>query len=295
MNYDKNYYAVLGINKDATEEQIKKSYKLNALKYHPDKNKNTEDKFKEINEAAEVLRDKTKKNEYDLRSPYGANYQPMQNPFQGFGGMGGGNLNMDDIINQFFGGGFQRTIERLDIQINVNISTKNIYNNDNININYTRLVYCDKCAGTGLIGGKTCTHCNGSILINKQENFTMSNTFTIYGGGNKTLVNLGNYSKHYKGKVGALIILINFIEDKEYINENGNLIKKLDVHFQDAIDGKEFEYVHLDNVKYKINIPVKTKDNDHLRMAGMGLMKDNGQRFDLLFKVNIIIDYERIG
>ena len=100
----KDYYSTLGIDRNSSEEQIKKAYKKLALKYHPDRNKNdkkAEEKFKEINEAYQVLGDQEKKSQYDTFGTV--------NPGAGGGGFSGGFPggfpDLDDLINDFFGGG----------------------------------------------------------------------------------------------------------------------------------------------------------------------------------------------
>ena len=101
----RDYYEVLGIDKNATEDQIKKAYRTIAIKYHPDRNpgdKEAEEKFKEAAEAYDVLHDPQKRQQYDqfgFNGPQGAG---------GFGGFGGQSMNMDDIFSMFgdiFGGG----------------------------------------------------------------------------------------------------------------------------------------------------------------------------------------------
>jgi DnaJ-class molecular chaperone len=102
MNVEKNYYQILGLTKNATPEEIKKSYKKLAVQYHPDKNngdKDKETKFKEISEAYSVIGDDNKKMSYDTQSQYGKSYNP--NPFSAFGGGQGG---FEDIFNTFFRG-----------------------------------------------------------------------------------------------------------------------------------------------------------------------------------------------
>jgi len=103
MSQKRDYYEVLGVSKNATESEIKKSYRKLALKYHPDKNPDdseAEDKFKEAAEAYEILSDQDKRAKYDRYGHAGVG---------GAGGFGGGGMDMDDIFSQFgdvFGGAF---------------------------------------------------------------------------------------------------------------------------------------------------------------------------------------------
>ena len=104
-----DYYKILGVNKDADENEIKKAYRKLAIKYHPDKNlgnKEAEEKFKEINEAYEVLSDKDKRSKYDMYGKEGLS--------------GGVNIDPMDIFNKMFGGfngGFEKLAEIVDEQL----------------------------------------------------------------------------------------------------------------------------------------------------------------------------------
>ena len=132
----RDYYEILGVSKNASDDEIKKAYRKLAVKYHPDKNpgdKEAEAKFKEINEAHDVLSDKQKRARYDQFGHAGVN--GSGNPFAGgnpFGGAGGQSFNFDfgggfeDILNNIFGGGSpfgsRRPRRGDDYQVNVQIS-----------------------------------------------------------------------------------------------------------------------------------------------------------------------------
>ena len=111
----RDYYEILGVPKTASEDEIKKAFRKLAIKYHPDKQGGDEAKFKEINEAYEVLKDKQKRQRYDQFGHAGVGGSSgggfSGNPFEGFGGFGGQNVHFDfgdgglgDIFSQFFGG-----------------------------------------------------------------------------------------------------------------------------------------------------------------------------------------------
>lgn len=110
----RDYYEVLGVAKDASPDEIKKAFRKAAVQHHPDKEGGDETKFKEINEAYEVLKDAQKRQRYDQfgHAGVGGNGGGAGNPFEGFGGFGGQNVHFDfgdgglgDIFGQFFGGG----------------------------------------------------------------------------------------------------------------------------------------------------------------------------------------------
>lgn len=173
----KNYYEILEVDKSASKDDIKKSYRKLAKKYHPDKNPehaNYEEKFKDISEAYSVLSDDTKRSNYD-------NYGSPDGP-QGFGGFGGGQgFDMGDIFNTFFGGqGFQqnRTIKRgNDVQVRININIRDVNTGLDKKIKYSRNVKCKSCDGWG---GEhtTCNNCGGTGRVNvrRQMGFTTMST-----------------------------------------------------------------------------------------------------------------------
>lgn len=180
----KNYYEILDVDKNASKDDIKKSYRKLAKKYHPDKNPehaDFEEKFKDVSEAYSILSDDTKKSNYD-------NYGNPDGP-QGFGGFGGGGgFDMGDIFGNMFGGGFgggfqqptQRSVKRgYDIRIKVSIDIIDVNTGLDKKVKYNREVKCKSCDG---FGGQhdTCTNCGGSGKINtkRQMGYTTYMTTT---------------------------------------------------------------------------------------------------------------------
>ena len=169
----KDYYNILGINKDATDREIKKAYRQKSLQYHPDKNpgnKEAEEKFKEVAEAYRVLSDKDLRQRYDT---YGT-----------IDDVEGVNMNPDDIFAQFmkmhrgFGFGFddepqERVFKGRDKVLKVNVTLKEVYNNATKDITYTVNRKCTKCNGSGSKSGKVenCPHCNGTGQIHNRQQF----------------------------------------------------------------------------------------------------------------------------
>ncbi|PZM86604.1 molecular chaperone DnaJ [Candidatus Gracilibacteria bacterium] len=187
-----DFYEILGIDKTASKEEIKKAYRKLAMQYHPDRNKGdkeAEQKFKEINEAYSTLSDDNKRKQYDMFGKSGGN------PFgSGFGG--GVDVDLGDIFESFFGGGFssgqrkQRTeFIGEDIEVNINIDLKTSIFGGKETIKFNRKETCKTCAGEGGSGKKTCTKCNGKGAYTKtsQSIFGMiSQTITCdecYGSG----------------------------------------------------------------------------------------------------------------
>ena len=142
MDFNKNYYDILEINKEASPEEIKSNYRKLAKEHHPDVTQNHDDsKFKELSQAYEVLSDSSEKEKYDVHSPHGKNYQPgfgnsffrMNingqdfNPFGPFGFGGFDDSFFRDIFHRK-----EEFFENLDITVNLNVNLKDVYNNNNI-------------------------------------------------------------------------------------------------------------------------------------------------------------------
>lgn len=178
----RDYYEILEIERNATENEIKKAYRKMAIKHHPDKNpddKSSEEKFKEAAEAYEVLSNQDKKARYDRYGHAG------MGGAAGGGGFGGG-MSMDDIFSQFgdvfgggFGGGFggQRQRRRVNkganLRVKVRLNLKDIANGAEKKIKVNKYVSCKPCDGTGAESGSsysTCSTCNGSGHITQITN-----------------------------------------------------------------------------------------------------------------------------
>jgi molecular chaperone DnaJ len=164
----KDYYNILGVDKSATDEQIKKAYRKAALKYHPDKNagnKEAEEKFKEASEAYDVLSNKEKKSNYDR---FGST---DGNPFGGSSQYGHG-FDMDDIFSQFgdiFGGSFNQRYggrpkqkRGSDLRIKITLSIQEILTGTTKKIKYKRQDKCSPCDGKGGTDVRDCLICNGT-------------------------------------------------------------------------------------------------------------------------------------
>ena len=178
----RDYYDVLGVNKSADEASIKKAYRGMAKKYHPDVSTedNAEAKFKEVQEAYEVLSDGQKKSQYDT-------YGHQANNGQGFGGQGfGGDFDINDIFSSFFGGGqTQRSTNRArkgqDIQKRMTISFEESIFGAKKKIRVTAHEECTTCHGTGAHSKsdvKTCSKCKGrgSVIVEQQSLFGRTRT-----------------------------------------------------------------------------------------------------------------------
>ena len=179
MAQKRDYYEVLGVDKNATEDQIKKAYRTIAIKYHPDRNpgnKEAEEKFKEAAEAYDVLHDPQKREKYDTFGFSGAGSG-------GFDPFGGASMNMDDIFSMFgdifggragfsgFGGGAKRgpQVHRgSDLRLKVRLSLEEVAHGVTKKFKVRKDITCSHCHGTGAEAGSTdeiCPTCHGSGVI----------------------------------------------------------------------------------------------------------------------------------
>lgn len=176
----KDYYEVLGVNRDASDEEIKKAFKKLAMKFHPDRNPDNpkaEESFKEAKEAYEVLSDEQKRAAYDQ---YGhAGVDPSMGGGAGFGGFGGGGFSdaFGDIFGDIFGGGRNQrsnVYRGADLRYNLEISLEEAARGTETKIRIPVQATCETCHGSGARPGTspvTCTTCNGHGQVRMQQGF----------------------------------------------------------------------------------------------------------------------------
>ena len=182
----RDYYEVLGVEKGASAEEIKKAYRKSAMKYHPDRNpgdKTAEEKFKELGEAYEVLSDDEKRSRYDqfghagVDPNYGggAGYGGGFGGFEGFGGFG----DFGDIFGNIFGGGRSRSSTRNAPQRGENVGARLELTFEEAafgtekEVTVQRIENCNNCKGTGSDDGviETCSQCRGTGQVRTTQNF----------------------------------------------------------------------------------------------------------------------------
>lgn len=319
----KDYYKILEVERSASADEIKKSYRKQAMKYHPDKNPgdtNAEEKFKDCAEAFEVLSDPQKKQEYDTYGTVGGS--DNFNPF------GGGFGDIFSRFEDFFGFGRQqnRVKKGSDLRIKVNLNLIDVINGVDKKLKYIRQTKCNTCNGIGgrdiqncsICSGSgvrriiqntpfgtiqqnvSCNSCNGSgkqirnICNNCRGNGTtpLEETIDVHipqGASNGMSFNMTGQGNWGRGvdQFGDLQIFIEESPDPKFRREHNNLIYTQSISVIDAIIGKEQKIVTPQG-EIKFTIKPGTSHKDVLRIQGKGVPDlQVGRVGDLLITVNI--------
>ncbi len=309
MDLTKNYYSDLNLSNAASIEDIKKSYRKLALKYHPDKNQddpNTKDKFQIVYEAYKILSDKNVKERYDRQSIYGKNYQPYNFKYKGFNNKTGYE-------------------EQLNVNVNVSLTINEIYSNSSKIIKYKRYKQCEHCNATGfepndnwseclfcdgkkIVNGKPCkyckgtgrlyrnkcTKCDGNKVVLKTETLTINNIFMLNSHRTVRYKHFGHFSRYFENKIGELVVVINVKDNKRYKRIDDDLHIEQEIHFADLITGTELKITLPDKNEHLLKIKANTKANKVFKVKNKGFMKKNKTRGDLYIKLITVIDYNRI-
>ncbi|ALJ31771.1 Chaperone protein DnaJ [Apilactobacillus kunkeei] len=273
---DKDYYSILGISKDASQDDIKHAYRRMSKKYHPDINKEpgAEKKFKEINEAYEVLSDEQKRRNYDQfgsadgpAGGFGGGAGGFGGGAGGFSGFGGGGF--DDIFSQFFGGGARGAqrdpnapVKGRDLQYQMTINFEDAVFGKKTTIRYDREAKCDTCDGSGAKPGthpETCHQCNGSGYVTSVQNTPLGQMQTQH-----PCPTCGGTGKEIKDKCPKC-------------GGSGHM---------------------HESHKVEVNIPAGVDDGQQMRLQGQGEAGENGGPYGdlfIVFRVKPSRDFERDG
>lgn len=327
MVKDTLLYDRLEVSPNATSNEILKSYRKLALKYHPDRNPNDETanaKLMEINQAKEILMDDNKRKLYDqigMEILSNGASQPQMNP--------------EDLFGMFGGPGFgfpghpfhthQRQPKTENIVINQEVTLEEIYNEANISVNFQQKILCSTCDGNT----NTCSTCNGQgvrIQIKQvgpmiqQMHIPCNNCHgsgkikstnsckTCNGDGfklkdvkvniplknglsNGQQIQIPHHGHHTKEGKGDLIIVIHEKPHQTFKRIGNDLLTDVDLKLFQAIYGFDKVITHLDNRKLHISHVGKT-EHDNIRKIvgeGMGMINSNGRKGDLIIKFNVVL------
>jgi len=264
----KNYYEVLGVDKTATKDEIKKAFRKKAQQYHPDKKGGDEAKFKEANEAYTALSDDQKKAQYDQFGSTDAGAGFGGGGAGGFGGFGGGGgqgaeFDMNDIFESFFGGGRrQRTPRGRDIYLDVDIEFKDLIFGTKKEIKFTR-------------------DANKS-----DEEMTVTIPAGIDSGEMLRVREKGEPVEG--GTPGDLYIRVHTTMPRNTQTMGQNIIQLFTISAPEAILGGKKEITFLDE-KLTVKIPAGITHGNMLRVKGKGIEMRTGIRGDLMLQIDIDI------
>ena len=270
----KSLYETLGVSDNATEAEIKKSYRKLARQFHPDVNKDpdAEEKFKEINAAYEVLSDKNKKAQYDM---HGDQMFGGQN-FHDFARGQGGGADLDEILRQMFGqgggfggqgggfggGGFGGFSGHQQQQVNLDIEA-------NVTVPFA----------TAILGGKHNVSVQG-------DSFDIKIPAGIKDGEKMRVKGKG---QSMQGQHGNLILHIKIATTPDYERDGDNLVKTFDVPLYAALFGDKITIETLEK-EIKLKVPQNTKNGQRFRVKEMGAInRKTKQKGDLYLRANIVL------
>ena len=330
MNPSNDLYAVLGLPRDATDEQIKKAYRRMAMEYHPDRNRSheAEARFKEINEAYEVLSDANKRAHYDRygRVPGDGESFGFEN-FE-FGGLG-------DIFEAFFGGapaGAQRRSPRKgsDLAARVTLTFEEVYSGITRDIEISRVELCSICKGVGSKPGtnpEKCPECNGAGQVRRSQQsifgrFVQTSTCTrcqgqgsvitdpcthCHGRGREKVkkklsvtipagVDQDNRMRlahegeagYYGGSPGDLYVHFDIKPHKFFVRRHADTVMALPLNFAQAALGCWMEIPTMDG-KFNLKIPAGTQHGKMFRIKEKGFPRINARgRGDQMVIVKLV-------
>lgn len=302
-----DFYTTLGVSRKAEEKEIKAAYRKLARKYHPDVNpgnKESEQKFKEVSEAYETLRDPEKRKLYDQ---FGADYDrvrmnPGGGPFQGenpFGG-GGGGQGFESIFEQLFqnfGQGAQfagqrvRQVPPTDVEQAVTVTLEEIDSGVRRTLTYQTRDLCDRCQGAGTVTTKDrtmgqCPTCHGTGFLANVRKVEVKVPAGIEDG--KKLRVPGGGGTGSGGKRGDLFVLVKEAPHAVFRRRGRDLETDVKVDYLDAALGGAAKVPTL-GASGSVTIPPGAQSGQLLRLKGKGLPSLKDGRGDLLARIQVTV------
>lgn len=301
----KDYYQTLGVKKGASEQEIKQAYRKLARKLHPDVNpedKTAEARFKEVNEAYEVLSDKDKRAKYDQ---YGDQWQhaeefararSRQGPFSGAGGsqtfqFDEGDLEsiFGDLLGGRRGGGSRRgwPRESLDIDQPVEITLEEAYQGTSRVISLETQERCATCRGTGRIRNVACSACRGMGAVPRLQRIEVQIPPGVANGSRVRVAGKGRPDE--RGTPGDLYLVTSVQQHALFERRGDDLLTEVQVPLVVAVLGGEAQ-VPTPKGSLALKIPSETQNGVTFRLAGQGMPHlGEAQRGDLMAKVKVVL------
>ncbi len=287
---ERDYYEVLGVNRNATNDELKKAYRKLAIKYHPDKNpgdKTAEQRFKEAANAYGVLSDSKKRKMYDLRGSAGLDDMG----FHGFESSADIFSNFGDIFGDILGNRSYRERARpqkgSDLRHDITISFTDAALGSERQLRFTKSEACDACNGTGAKnGGSTvCPQCNGEGRVAKTRSLSVKIPAGINNGSTLKLSGQGEAGVR-GGRAGDLYIHVKIASHPYFEREGLDILYDAHIPFTKAALGGEIEIPTL-NGKAMLKVPKCTQSNQTLRMSGQGIKTKGGRTGNQLVRIII--------
>lgn len=300
INY-KDYYQVLGVPKNAAEKDIKSAYRRLARKWHPDANptnqKAAEEKFKEIQEAYEVIGDAEKRRKYDAlgsdwqRAAQQAEQQrryrtQQQEEFNssnfGFGQGPGGPSGFSDFFDAFFSGmgagrrpSGQRFQQRgQDLETTLELTMRDAYEGGSKSVSLQIEDLCQQCHGTGTIGRNICPKCHGTGRVLETKRFDVTIPKGVRDGQRIRLAAQGGTGMG-GGPKGDLYLVVHLKDDDRYTRKGDDLYIDFPISIYDLILGGEVRVPTMSG-DVTVTVPPGTQSNKLLRLTGKGMPNPKG-------------------
>ena len=311
----KDLYDLLGVNKNASEKDIKQAYRRLARKYHPDVNagdKDAESRFKEINAAYEVLSDADKRKKYDKygdkwqyadqfeeaerqQAQY-RQYSPGGGATYHFGGDIGG---MDSIFDELFGGTRRRGFSRRsqprrgqDLESPVEVTLEEAYHGTSRTISLQTEKPCAACRGTGMIQNLPCSACRGSGAVPDIKRLEVKIPAGVATGSRVRIAGKGQPS-YGSGPSGDLYLKISVRPHAKFERHGDNLHVSVPVPLATAVLGGEVQVPTPKGNKLALKIPPETQNGRSFRLKGQGMLHlGKSERGDIVAKVNVVLPTE---
>lgn len=319
----RDYYEILGVPRSASEAEIKRAFRKLAREHHPDVARNkrlSEEKFKEINEAYEVLSDPSKRRKYDQLGAHwssGAEFRPPPG-WEGFGGAGGfsgrggrgeafdfqfGGTGFSDFFEQIFGGrggradggfggmrgGFgdtQSGSERgQDIEGDILVTLDEALKGSVRSVSVRHGVACDHCRGAGSRLGRLCQACSGTGRVTKTDTYKVKVPAGVTEGQRLRVAGRGQAGTG-GGAAGDLFLRVRFAKHPDFDVDGHNLVYEADLAPWEAVLGANIA-VPTPEGQVSIRIPAGTQNGQRLRLRHRGLPQRDGARGDLIVVARI--------
>ncbi|HEY7544574.1 MAG TPA: J domain-containing protein [Blastocatellia bacterium] len=296
----RDYYEILGVKRDATEDQIRQAFRKLARKYHPDVNPNdktAEDKFKELNEAYEVLSDAEKRKRYDRLGANwkdGAEFTPPPGFTYSQGDVGdifGGGGVFSDFFEMLFGGSAEprkaRTAKGEDAQAEMSISLEDAHRGGIHRISVQSVRRCPDCNGLGAVNKRICVTCRGAGRVVAPRAIDVK---IPPGARDKSVIKLAGQGQPGSGggPTGDLYVTLRITPHPLFTVTGDDVTVETPIAPWEAVLGSRIEVPTLDG-KAEMKVPAGSQGGQRLRLRGQGLSMRGGGRGDQYVKLRIVV------